>query len=527
MRRPAVTSFADAYRLEQLLDVAVADHPERCAVRSERSALTYAQLDAAAARVASALLSQGVELGDRVAIALEKSVEAVIAIYGILRTGAAYVPIDVSAPPARAAYIAADCDVRAIIADCARIEELRAIDPACAPRGIALGADTPTGCVDWEEVQRGPDTAARLSTIDTDLAYILYTSGSTGVPKGVAISHRSSLTFVRWARGTFELTAEDVLSSHAPFHFDLSILDLFGAASVAACVTLVPKVAALYPALLSRWIREHAVTVWYSVPSALSLLVRYGELTAQPLESVRLMLFAGETFPVRYLRELMLRVPQARFFNLYGPTETNVCTYHELTRIPELDDPPVPIGRACENTRCEVVDAAGAVISAVGAEGELVVHGSTVADGYWGDAEKTARGFPGRGTYLTGDIVQTVSVSPPTFRFVGRNDHLVKSRGYRIELDEVEAALYGHPAVEECVVVAVPDELLTCRLTAFCAVRSSTSEAELMEACRARLPSYMVPDRIWTMRTLPRTANDKYDRTQLAHRAAELTGTPR
>jgi amino acid adenylation domain-containing protein len=517
------SSAADAYRLDQLLQVAAEEHPDRCAVRSETAALTYAELDAAATRVASALLRSGVGIGNRVAVALEKSVEAVVAMYGILRAGAAYVPIDVSAPPARSAYIAADCCVTAIIADSSRIAALRAVDPTCAPGGIALGADTPAGCVDWEVVQRGGDELPCLSTIDTDLAYVLYTSGSTGVPKGVAISHRSSLAFVRWAHGTFALTCDDVLSSHAPFHFDLSIFDLYGAASAGACVALVPKVAALYPKLLARWIREQAVTVWYSVPSALSLLVRYGELSTQPIDSVRLMLFAGETFPVRYLRELMLCVPGAAFFNLYGPTETNVCTYHEVTRIPEPDDPPVPIGRACQNTRCQVIDETGAVLSAIGAEGELVVHGSTVADGYWGDAEKTARGFPHRGVYRTGDIVQTLSISPPSFRFVGRNDHLVKSRGYRIELHEVEAALYGHPDVEECVVVAVPDELLTSRLAAFCVVRSEISETDLKQACRERVPSYMVPDHIWMMTALPRTASDKYDRAQLAGQAQELT----
>jgi acyl-coenzyme A synthetase/AMP-(fatty) acid ligase len=278
----------------------------------------------------------------------------------------------------------------------------------------------------------------------------------------------------------------------------------------------------MFPIRLVEWIRSRSITVWYSVPSALSMVVRYGDLATHPLDSLRLVLFAGETFPVRYLRHLMSLVPKPRFFNLYGPTETNVCTFHEVQHAPAVDDPPVPIGRPCENTRCEVIDAAGAVTTRAGSEGELVVHGSTVADGYWGDPERTARGFPGSHSYRTGDIVQILSESPPSYRFVGRRDNLVKSRGYRIELDEVESALYRHDAVAECVVVAVPDELMGNRLAAFCTVRSETSEEELKHACHERIPSYMVPDRIAIVDALPRTPNDKYDRAQLANRAAAL-----
>jgi acyl-coenzyme A synthetase/AMP-(fatty) acid ligase len=280
----------------------------------------------------------------------------------------------------------------------------------------------------------------------------------------------------------------------------------------------------MFPIRLAEWIRSRAITVWYSVPSALSMLVRFGELATHPLETLRLVLFAGETFPVRYLRELMMLVPQARFFNLYGPTETNVCTFYEVQHAPEPDDPPVPIGRALENTRCEVVDAAGAVTTRTGAEGELVVHGSTVAQGYWDDPQRTAQSFLDRYSYRTGDIVEILDDSPPSYRFVGRQDHLIKSRGYRIELGEVESALYASGAVEECVVVAVPDELMGNRLIAFCAVRGHAGEEQIKRRARERVPGYMVPDRIEIVDALPRTANDKYDRVQLAELAAGMIG---
>jgi amino acid adenylation domain-containing protein len=512
------------YRLDQLLRAAAAHSPEACAVESEGAKVTYSELDRAADNVAAALASQGVDIGDRVAIHLPKSIEAVASIYGIMRAGAAYVPIDVGSPPSRSAYIAINCGISALVSDPARIAALRAVDAAAAPGGICCGPPAPAGFTEWEAVQANSARAPARVLIDTDLAYVLYTSGSTGRPKGVAISHRNSLTFVGWAHQTFGLGSGDVLSNHAPFHFDLSTLDLFGAAAAGATVSLVPSAAAMFPIRLVEWIRSRAITVWYSVPSALSMLVRYGELATYPLESLRLILFAGEIFPVRYLRELMALVPQARFFNLYGPTETNVCTFHEVEAAPAAGDSQVPIGQACENTRCDVVDDTGALITRVGDEGQLVVHGSTVAQGYWDDPERTARSFPDSYTYRTGDIVEILDDSPPSYRFVGRHDHLIKSRGYRIELGEVESALYGHGEVEECIVVAVPDELMGNRLMAFCAVRGDASEDEIKQACRERVPGYMVPDRIEIVEALPRTANDKYDRAQLAEVAAGLIG---
>lgn len=511
------------YRLDHLLRAAAERRPDKMAIESDQGSLTFGGLDTAADRVAAALADLGVGLGDRVGIHLEKSLEAVVSLYGAMRAGAAYVPLDATAPPARTAYIATDCDIAALISAPSLIAALRDVDPAAAPRGIACGSPCPDGFTGWDEVQANERAAPTRQTVDTDLAYILYTSGSTGKPKGVAISHRNSLTFVRWAHHTLELAESDVFSSHAPLHFDLSTLDLFGSAAAGATVSLVPAEAAMFPTRLVEWILTKGITVWYSVPSALTMLVRYADLEPGALDRLRLILFAGEVFPVRYLRELMPLAPGARFFNLYGPTETNVCTYYEVREIPSADDPPVPIGQPCENTRCDVVDESGKTLTDVGAEGELLVTGSIVAQGYWGDPERTAERFEEPNSYRTGDIVQILESSPvPLYRFVGRRDHLVKSRGYRIELGEIEAALYSHPAVEECVAVAVPDEMVGNRIAAFCAVQQGIDGEDLDRACRERVPGYMVPERIVVVDSLPRTPNDKYDRPRLTERAARM-----
>ena len=245
-----------AHRLDHLLRAAAERSPDKIAIESDQGSLTFGALDEAADRVAGELAEQGVRLGDRVGIHLEKSLEAVVSLYGAMRAGAAYVPLDATAPPARTAYIATDCDIAALISEPSLIAALRGVDPAAAPRGIACGSPCPDGFAGWDEVHSDERAAPPLQSVDSDLAYILYTSGSTGKPKGVAISHRSSLTFVRWAHQTLELTESDVFSSHAPLHFDLSTLDLFGSAAAGATVELVPGEAALFPTRLAEWIHE-------------------------------------------------------------------------------------------------------------------------------------------------------------------------------------------------------------------------------------------------------------------------------
>jgi L-proline---[L-prolyl-carrier protein] ligase len=512
-------------RLDDLLCSSAQRFPDRPALQAGDQTLTYSELDSAADRVAAALQDQGVMPGNRVGIHIDKGPEAIASLYGTMRAGAAYVPVDAGGPAARSAYIATDCEVAALVSTPELIERLRAEDPKAAPAGIAVGSPAPDRFTTWDQVQAAEREPEPRQLVDTDLAYILYTSGSTGQPKGVAISHRNSLTFVRWAHRTMGLLETDVLSSHAPLHFDLSTFDFFAAASAGACVCVVPADAAMFPARLAEWIGERGITVWYSVPSALAMMVRYGDLDSTPLESLRLVLFAGEVFPIPHLRELMRLVPGPRYFNLYGPTETNVCTYHEVTEVPREDDPPVPIGRPCENSRCAVVDEAGEALGDVGSEGELVVTGSIVAQGYWGDEERTAERFREPYTYWTGDIVEILEASPlPQYRFVGRRDHLIKSRGHRIELGEIEAALHSHPAVSECIAVPVPDEVVGNRIVAFCTVEAEADESDLERACKDRVPSYMVPERLILLDSLPRTPNDKYDRPKLAEQAASLIG---
>ncbi len=518
-----------AFLLHHLLRDAAGRAPGDSAVNLGEDELTYGELEAHSNRIARALRATGVRRGDRVALHLPKSTHAVAAVYGILKAGAAYVPIEPGSPAPRLADIVAQCRPSCIVTWSQAREKLSPeLCRASGVAGIASIDDAgPFGDLGLPAVQLGEAAAAEpasdpsVGSVDHDLAYVLFTSGSTGTPKGVMLSHLNALTFVDWARDTFELRPDDRLSNHAPFNFDLSVLDLFSTAAAGARVTLVPEGLAMFPTRLADLVERERLTVWFSVPSVLTLLLTRGNLAGHDLASLRWILFAGEVFPARYLRELMRALPEARYANLYGPTETNVVTWYEVERLDEGRIEPVPIGKACENTDCIVIAEDGDVVTGPGREGLLHVRGSTVMQGYFGQPEATAAAFvpsplaTGREEllYCTGDWV-TID-ERGDFVYLGRRDHMVKTRGYRVELGEIESALYAHPAVREAAAVAVPDDLLGNRIRAF-VVGDGLTPKEIRAHCATLLPRYMVPEEVELIAELPRTTTDKIDRPHLA-----------
>jgi amino acid adenylation domain-containing protein len=372
-----------------------------------------------------------------------------------------------------------------------------------------------------------PDAAhGEDQAIETDLAYILYTSGSTGTPKGVMISHRSSLTFVAWAATCTGLSDQDRVCSPAPLHFDLSVFDIFATCQAAACMVVLPEMTSTFPARLAEWMEQERISVWYSVPSILTMLATYGNLRGLGLSELRTIIFAGEVFPVKHLTRLMAELPGARYFNWYGPTETNVCTSFEVLVTEDRTElaAPVPIGKACANADVFAVTSEGRRVSRPAEEGELYVRGPGLMRGYWDQPDKTREVLVrnpfqeayDEPAYRTGDLVTLDAEG--NYVFLGRRDGMVKTRGYRVELGEVEAALYAHPAIREAVVLPVPDELLGSRLRAVIAVDGSgaLTRQEVLEHCLRRLPRYMVPDAVEFCEALPRTSTGKVDRTRLA-----------
>jgi L-proline---[L-prolyl-carrier protein] ligase len=517
--------------LPHLITESAARFPERPAVVMDGRSLPYGELESLSSRFARSLSRHGVRPGDRVALWLPRSIEGVVALYGVMKAGAAYVPVDPGAPPARLAYIARDCAVSGLVTVAERAAALEEAFASGAPMktvwfagsGAGPGAPQVAGLpvVTWAEVAAESGEALEVHALEGDLAYILYTSGSTGEPKGVMLSHRNALAFVEWAGDVFQITHEDRLANHAPFHFDLSTFDLFaGARASAAVYPLSPRIASFPAAVARQWCADR-LTVWYATPSTLVLMLTRGGLAGLDLSALRVLLFAGEVFPVKYLRDLMHLAPRARYANLYGPTETNVCTWLEVTE-PPVGDRPLPIGRACPYDEMLVLDDALRPVPA-GDAGELWVRGATVMRGYWGRPERTALSLqpieiaPGITdlAYRTGDLVR--QQPDGNLEFLGRRDHQVKTRGYRVELGEIEVVLHRHPAVDEAVVLAIPDDEVTHRLRAVVVTKvgATLDEAALRQHCAESLPRYMVPETVEFRRDLPRTSSGKVDRRAL------------
>lgn len=487
--------------------------------------VTYAELDDQANRMAGFLVASGVNPGDRVGVIVPKGVAALVAFVGIMKARAAYVPADYTAPAERNRTILADCQVRvAVLAgSCAGILESWP-EQVPAPAAVVFLDDAPPSSPipgatvsTWQDAIRHTPGHVDGRTRD-DLAYILYTSGSTGIPKGVMLSHENALSFVDWCSDVLQPTEADRFSSHAPFHFDLSVLDIYVALKHGATLYVVSEDLGKAPKELAGFIASSRLTVWYSTPSILSLLAQFGDLASRDYSALRLVLFAGEVFPVKHLREVVSLWPSPAYYNLYGPTETNVCTFASIP-IPISPDrsTPYPIGFACAHCEPLVLDHDGREVPE-GDEGLLHIAGPSVFLGYWNRPERNAKAFlerSGKRWYNTGDVVRFEPRDG--FIYVGRRDRMVKRHGYRIELGEIERGVYQHPSIAEAAVVAVTDDASGVRILAYLSARAGQrpSIIDMKMFCGRQLPSYMSPDAFVFLDALPRTSTNKVDYQQL------------
>ena len=517
--------------LAQLLVQAADAHPDRPAVWSSTGELTYADLYDRSVRLARALVAHGIEPGDRVVICLSKDVALPVAIFGTLLAGGAYVPIDYLTPPARAHAIAADAEAVAVVSS---LRTMRAILPGDTSPAYDGPGDN-SAALHWlgrgwfdpgREPERRPasETLSRVQQLgrwrspvevpSSALAYILYTSGSTGRPKGVAHTNASALAFVRWAADAVGLEQNDVLSQHASPSFDLSVFDFFGAAMAAARLALVPPSTFGRVASLCRFIVGTGVTVWYSVPSALLRASGAESLALLQGSALRQIIFAGEEIPVGPLRVLRHNLPPScRVANWYGPTETNVCTFHDVTALDVAGGDPIPIGKPCPYASTSLTPVDGSITSD-GAAGELLIASETLMSGYWKLPDATSRVFStgpdGHVYYATGDLVSRDAARGLTFR--GRVDRQLKVRGHRVQPEEVEHVLEQRAEIAEAAVVKhrrgdVDVLAAVVRLADAGAWDNETAIGH----CRKFLPPYMVPDVILPVGELPRGPRGKAD----------------
>ena len=521
------------YLLHHLLQRSAAQYPDKVAVIFKEKQMTYSDLERQSNSVARALQQLGIRKGDRVGIMLSKSIEQIIALFGILKSGAVYVPMDPAAPAGRVAYMIRHCGVECLITTPGNLESL-----LISEVGIGISAALLIG-TDAEVVNHGTivsksllldvegaresDGFQAMDMSDSSPAYILHTSGSTGNPKGVAISHLNALTFIEMAADYFNVTASDRFGSHAPLHFDLSVFDIFVAIKQGAAIVLLPEMLSTFPVKLAEYIDKKQITVWNSVSSVLTLLADKGVLESRNLDHLRLVHFSGDIMPVKYLRLLAKRMKNAAFYNIYGQTEANSSLCYPITEIPDDDSWRIPIGKPFPNFDVFALNEERQVVSRPGDEGELYVSSSTVAYGYWNDRDMSGEKFVpdprypflDKIVYKTGDLVRIDEYG--NYLFCGRTDHMVKSRGYRIELAEIETVLSGHPDVVTAVAIPIPDDLVGNRIFAVIAAASgcSVGTEELVRYCTPRLPKYMIPETMTFRDSLPLTSSGKVDRKKL------------
>ena len=372
--------------------------------------LTYREMYEETCKFANALKSRGIKRGDRVMIYMPMIPEAAAAMLACARIGAVHSVCFGGFSPESLADRIRDCGAIAVItADEGRrggksiplkanVDKALAINPVDTVIVVArTGADVPMAKdrdLAWATLRDTlPADCPPESVNAEDPLFILYTSGSTGKPKGVMLSHENAVSFFDWCSESFEPTAADRFSSHAPFHFDLSILDIHVSLKHGATLVLIGEDIGKDAPRLAQLIADERISIWYSAPSILALLAQFGSLAKHDYSALRQVLFAGEVFPVKHLRALCELLPRPRYFNLYGPTETNVCTYYEV----QLPVPPerrtaYPIGKVCSHLRGRVLDEHGAEV-AHGSEGELCIAGPGVMQGYWALPEQTVKGF--------------------------------------------------------------------------------------------------------------------------------------
>lgn len=519
--------------LQELVTQQAEQRPEQVAIVYRQEELTYGELEEASNRLARLLKEAGCQPGDRVGFLIPKTPAAIITILGILKADCVYVPLDPSSPAPRLAMIVDACAPRFIIAGGAGRAVTALLDELMVDRkGLRIGwmeDDQIAGNHFQPQFSRADLQSYSSAPLEyrhtsDDPAHILFTSGSTGVPKGVVITHANVLHFINWAIPYFGTKPTDKISSHPPLHFDLSTFDIYGTLGAGAQLHIVPTEMNLLPHKLAEFIRRSELTQWFSVPSVLNFMAKAEVVNQHDFPALERLLWCGEVFPTPPLMYWMQRLPHVQFTNLYGPTEATIASsYYTVPQCPTDERAQIPIGVPCAGEELIVLDEQLQPLPP-GEIGDLYIAGVGLSPGYWQDPDKTAAVFltrPGSTDandriYKTGDLAKLGDDG--LVYYLGRADSQIKSRGYRIELGEIETALNALHLTEECAIVAITTEGFEGVTICGAYVPFKTADAspvKLRTALSKALPSYMLPTRWQQYERLPKNANGKIDRRVL------------
>ncbi|MDK9714974.1 MAG: amino acid adenylation domain-containing protein [Sulfuritalea sp.] len=508
---------AYAYNLSQRFAEVCGGDGSRPALRYPERTVSFGELAGMVERLARHILNHGCQRGDVIAIGHTKRPLSFALMLAALRLGVAYVNIDVASPTARTARILRTSGATLLFFD----------DPAHRDAMAELAASHACPLLHLDESQLPEISAAereehsRLSSrVDgACIAYIMFTSGSTGVPKGVAVTHQNVLHFIAWGQRQFEVSEKDNFANLSPMYFDNSVFDFYVGLFSGASLSPVSRELLSDPYALAAHVGNMACTVWFSVPSLLMYLMTMKALTAAGLPSLRAIVFGGEGYPkveLKKLHDLFSR--QAQLVNVYGPTEcTCICSAHRLgdADFDDLEGLPT-LGHLNPNFDYRIVDEEDRDT----ASGELCLIGPNVAAGYFNDPERTAAAFHTltdarrymKRMYRTGDLVREEG---GRLYFMGRKDNQIKHMGYRIELEEIEQALMRQPAIHQAAVMYQRGHAAYGKLIGFVASTEQLDDREVLTELAGLLPDYMVPARLFVLSELPKNPNGKVDRQRL------------
>jgi amino acid adenylation domain-containing protein len=495
----------------EYLENTMLNFSNKIAIRSGGIDLTFGSLQKSAKLLGYLIHQKLRRTKQPIVILLSKSIYSLIAFIGALFSGNIYVPIDIAIPIGRIKSIIDDLDNPLIITSDEHYEYLK-LNNINSSNIILIQQvlEENDGC---DEVIL---TGIQDAIIDTDPAYIIFTSGSTGKPKGVVVSHRSIIDYIDWAVECFHIASSEVIGNQSPFNFDNSTLDLFLTLATGATLVIIPEQLFAFPVRLMEFIVANKINFIFWVPSVLINVANLKALDYIDCSCLKKILFAGEVMPNRHLNYWRLKLPEALYANLYGPTEITVdCTYYIVNRS-FSDQEPLPIGFPCRNTDILLLNQENK-IAGTGEIGELCVRGSSLALGYWKDFDKSSEVFIQNPQnyyyfdriYKTGDLVYLNDIGE--IIFIGRKDTQIKHLGYRIELGEIESAILSLEGIKQACVLYNQEKN---EITLFYA-GNEWKEREIRKTLAPLLPKYMLPSRFYRFEKLPLNTNGKIDRRQL------------
>lgn len=495
------------HTVTQYLRNSAEKYSEHPAFIDSKMVLRYSQVLEEAEKIAYQLISRSL-FKKPIAVMMDKGARAVTTFLGVALSGNYYTVIDTKMPQNRIGKIVETFDPNLLLVDSTNVEN--AEKTGCKFMVYEEVIESYLSKENQKDVEK-----AEARIIDTDILYVLFTSGSTGIPKGVIITHRSVIDYTEWVAETFKLDHNTVIGSQAPFYFDNSVLDIYSTIRNGATLHVIPHMLYSFPIRLLEYIRDNKVNTIFWVPTALSRIVDLGLLDKCDIDCLDTILFAGEVMPARQLNAWIRRLPNATFVNLYGPTEITVdCTYYVVDR--EIkDDESVPIGYACKNTDIIVLNNRNQLVD-VNEKGELCVRGSSLSLGYYNNPEMTALAFVQNPLnnlypeliYRTGDIVHYNNRGEIIFD--GRKDSQIKHTGHRIELGEIETAVSSNQVIKSncCLHEPINDRLILFYV-------GEITEDELRKYLKNIVPEYMIPNLYYKLDKMPLNMNGKIDRVKL------------